>query len=101
MYVISISTILRFFSGRKPPSRSSRLLLPDWSQEDVQAWLHEEGLVDQLAAVFRGNNVDGAKLAQLSEATALEMGIGEWESAVSVRSTRTPRRTEMAGMKSL
>ncbi|XP_019723731.1 WD repeat, SAM and U-box domain-containing protein 1-like isoform X2 [Hippocampus comes] len=62
--------------GRKPPSRSSRLLLPDWSQEDVhQAWLHEEGLVDELAVVFRGNDLDGAKFAQLSEATALEMGI--------------------------
>ncbi|XP_057709435.1 WD repeat, SAM and U-box domain-containing protein 1-like isoform X2 [Corythoichthys intestinalis] len=61
--------------GRKQPSRSSRSLLPDWSREDVQDWLREEGLDAELAAVFQANGVDGRQLEQLSEDAVLKMGI--------------------------
>nr|XP_057938183.1 WD repeat, SAM and U-box domain-containing protein 1-like [Doryrhamphus excisus] len=60
--------------GRKQQASFSRLLLPDWSEEDVQAWLREEGL-DELLTIFRANNMDGAELSQLSKETAMEMGI--------------------------
>lgn len=63
------------FAGRKLPGHS-RLLVADWSEEDVQTWLCEEGL-QELVSVFKANNIDGAELSQLNKETATELGIGE------------------------
>ncbi|XP_035531878.1 WD repeat, SAM and U-box domain-containing protein 1-like [Morone saxatilis] len=59
--------------GRKLPGHS-RLLVADWSEEDVQTWLCEEGL-QELVSIFKANNIDGAELSQLSKETATELGI--------------------------
>ncbi|XP_065818590.1 WD repeat, SAM and U-box domain-containing protein 1-like isoform X1 [Labrus bergylta] len=59
--------------GRKLPGHS-RLLLTDWSEEDVQTWLCEEGL-QELVSVFKGNNMDGPELNKLNKETAAELGI--------------------------
>lgn len=59
--------------GRKLPGHS-RLLLADWSEEDVRAWLLEEGL-QELVSIFKANNIDGVELGRLSKETAKEMGI--------------------------
>lgn len=64
-----------FFTGRKLPGHS-RLQLADWSEEDVQTWLCEEGL-EELISVFKANNIDRAELIQLKKETATELGIGE------------------------
>uniref|UniRef100_A0A3B4YYP2 WD repeat, SAM and U-box domain-containing protein 1 n=1 Tax=Stegastes partitus TaxID=144197 RepID=A0A3B4YYP2_9TELE len=52
----------------------SRLLPADWSEEDVQTWLSEEGL-EELVNIFKANNIDGPELIQLNKETAAEMGI--------------------------
>ncbi|XP_041663784.1 WD repeat, SAM and U-box domain-containing protein 1-like [Cheilinus undulatus] len=59
--------------GRKLPGHS-RLLLADWSEEDVQTWLCEEGL-KELNSIFKVNNIDGAELNKLNKETAAELGI--------------------------
>ncbi|CAK6954098.1 WD repeat%2C SAM and U-box domain-containing protein 1-like [Scomber scombrus] len=59
--------------GRKLPGHS-RLLLADWSEEDVQTWLCEEGL-EELISVFKVNNMDGPELSQLDKETSAELGI--------------------------
>ncbi|XP_029980330.1 WD repeat, SAM and U-box domain-containing protein 1 isoform X1 [Sphaeramia orbicularis] len=58
---------------RKLPGHS-RLLLADWSEEDVQNWLSEEGL-EELVSIFKTNNIDGPELNQMSKETAAELGI--------------------------
>ena len=71
------------FAGRKLPGHSS-LLLADWTEQDVQAWLCEEGL-KELVTTFKANNIDGPELNQLSKETVAEMGIGEdgiWKDVV-------------------
>uniref|UniRef100_A0A8C4E761 WD repeat, SAM and U-box domain-containing protein 1 n=1 Tax=Dicentrarchus labrax TaxID=13489 RepID=A0A8C4E761_DICLA len=50
------------------------LLVADWSEEDVQTWLCEEGL-QELVSIFKANNIDGAELSQLNKAAATELGI--------------------------
>lgn len=52
------------------------MLLTDWSEDDVQTWLRDEGLVE-LVSVFKANNIDGPELSQLNKETAAELGIGE------------------------
>uniref|UniRef100_A0A4W6FRH3 WD repeat, SAM and U-box domain-containing protein 1 n=1 Tax=Lates calcarifer TaxID=8187 RepID=A0A4W6FRH3_LATCA len=52
----------------------SRLLVADWSEEDVQTWLCEEGL-EELVCNFKANNIDGPELSQLNKETAAELGI--------------------------
>ncbi|XP_030283655.1 WD repeat, SAM and U-box domain-containing protein 1 isoform X1 [Sparus aurata] len=59
--------------GRKLPGHS-RLLLADWSEEDVQTWLCKEGL-QELVSIFKANNIDGAELSRLNKETAAELGI--------------------------
>ncbi|TMS06716.1 WD repeat, SAM and U-box domain-containing protein 1 [Larimichthys crocea] len=59
--------------GRNLPGHS-RLLVADWSEEDVQTWLCEEGL-QELVSIFKANNIDGAELSQLDKETASELGI--------------------------
>ncbi|XP_034550343.1 WD repeat, SAM and U-box domain-containing protein 1-like [Notolabrus celidotus] len=59
--------------GRKLPGHS-RLLLADWSEEDVQAWLCKEGL-QELVSIFKANNIDGPELNKLNKETAAELGI--------------------------
>ncbi|XP_075335864.1 WD repeat, SAM and U-box domain-containing protein 1 [Odontesthes bonariensis] len=59
--------------GRKLPGHSS-LLLADWTEQDVQAWLCEEGL-KELVTTFKANNIDGPELNQLSKETVVELGI--------------------------
>uniref|UniRef100_A0A4W6FR40 WD repeat, SAM and U-box domain-containing protein 1 n=1 Tax=Lates calcarifer TaxID=8187 RepID=A0A4W6FR40_LATCA len=53
---------------------SMRLLVADWSEEDVQTWLCEEGL-EELVCNFKANNIDGPELSQLNKETAAELGI--------------------------
>ncbi|KAI3356189.1 hypothetical protein L3Q82_017447 [Scortum barcoo] len=66
--------LLCVFAGRKLPGHS-RLLVADWSEEDVQVWLREEGL-QELVSIFKtNNNIDGPELGQLNKETAAELGI--------------------------
>ncbi|XP_069009819.1 WD repeat, SAM and U-box domain-containing protein 1-like [Embiotoca jacksoni] len=60
--------------GRKLPGHFRLLLLADWSEEDVQTWLNEEGL-EELVSIFKANNMDGPELIQLNKETATELGI--------------------------
>ncbi|XP_070696971.1 WD repeat, SAM and U-box domain-containing protein 1 isoform X2 [Pempheris klunzingeri] len=46
----------------------SKLLVSDWSEEDVSAWLVEEGL-GGLVDKFRANNIDGTELLSLTKET--------------------------------
>ncbi|KAM3861957.1 WD repeat, SAM and U-box domain-containing protein 1-like [Diretmus argenteus] len=55
--------------------RNSRLLVADWSEEDVGTWLREEGL-EKLVSIFKANNIDGPELTRLNEDTVVELGIG-------------------------
>ncbi|KAJ8282379.1 hypothetical protein COCON_G00048980 [Conger conger] len=53
----------------------SRLLVCDWSEEDVSAWLSAEGL-EVLVGSFKANNIDGGELISLTKDTlASEMNI--------------------------
>ncbi|XP_037835833.1 WD repeat, SAM and U-box domain-containing protein 1 isoform X2 [Kryptolebias marmoratus] len=59
------------------PAGRTRLLVADWSEADVSAWLQEEGLAG-LVDTFRANNMDGAELLRLTKETlASELGVGE------------------------
>uniref|UniRef100_A0A665UWC2 WD repeat, SAM and U-box domain-containing protein 1 n=1 Tax=Echeneis naucrates TaxID=173247 RepID=A0A665UWC2_ECHNA len=62
------------FSYRRKLPGHSRLLLADWSEEDVQSWLCEEGL-EELVGNCKANNIDGLELSQLNKETAAELGI--------------------------
>ncbi|XP_035485020.1 WD repeat, SAM and U-box domain-containing protein 1 isoform X2 [Scophthalmus maximus] len=53
--------------GRTPAGRS-KLLVTDWSEEDVSEWLAEEGL-GGLVDKFRANNIDGTELLSLTKET--------------------------------
>ncbi|XP_066544279.1 WD repeat, SAM and U-box domain-containing protein 1 isoform X2 [Amia ocellicauda] len=59
-----------------------RLSVTEWSEEDVLAWLCEEGL-EQLTSIFKANNIDGAELMNLNKetlASALKIVLtGAWE----------------------
>ncbi|CAJ1049511.1 WD repeat%2C SAM and U-box domain-containing protein 1 isoform X2 [Xyrichtys novacula] len=46
----------------------SKLLVGDWSEEDVSVWLVEEGL-GGLVEKFRANNIDGTELLSLTKET--------------------------------
>ncbi|XP_027879728.1 WD repeat, SAM and U-box domain-containing protein 1-like isoform X1 [Xiphophorus couchianus] len=59
--------------GRKLPGHS-RLLLADWTEEDVQSWLCEERL-DELVMIFKANNIDGSEVNHMSKETVAELGI--------------------------
>ena len=77
---LSLSACLTLFllsvsSGRTAAGRS-RLLVTDWSEEDVGAWLVEEGL-EGLAVTFRANNIDGAELLRMTKETLVELRVGE------------------------
>uniref|UniRef100_A0A8C9ZWM4 WD repeat, SAM and U-box domain-containing protein 1 n=1 Tax=Sander lucioperca TaxID=283035 RepID=A0A8C9ZWM4_SANLU len=63
---LSVSLCLTL-SGRTSAGRS-KLLVSDWSEGDVSAWLVDEnleGLVDK----FRANNIDGTELLSLTKET--------------------------------
>lgn len=63
-------------AGPKLPGHS-RLLVCDWSEEDVSAWLCAEGL-EALVDTFKANNIDGGELVSLTKDTLVsEMKIGE------------------------
>lgn len=63
-------------TGRASAGRS-KLLVADWSEEDVSEWLVEEGL-QGLVDKFRTNNIDGTELLSLTKETlASELHIGE------------------------
>ncbi|KAK2853859.1 hypothetical protein Q5P01_006520 [Channa striata] len=53
--------------GRTLAGRS-KLLVSDWSEEDVSEWLAEEGL-RALVDKFRANNIDGTELLSLTKET--------------------------------
>ncbi|XP_060774657.1 WD repeat, SAM and U-box domain-containing protein 1 [Neoarius graeffei] len=52
-------------AGRKWPCHS-RLLVNDWSEDDVSSWLREVGL-ESLVQTFKANNIDGAELLMLNK----------------------------------
>uniref|UniRef100_A0A3B4VE86 WD repeat, SAM and U-box domain-containing protein 1 n=1 Tax=Seriola dumerili TaxID=41447 RepID=A0A3B4VE86_SERDU len=54
-------------SGRNSAGRL-KLLVTDWSEEDVSEWLVEEGL-ERLVDKFRANNIDGTELLSLTKET--------------------------------
>nr|XP_023695716.1 WD repeat, SAM and U-box domain-containing protein 1-like isoform X1 [Paramormyrops kingsleyae] len=60
-----ISGVARDSCGRCAVGRSS-LPVSRWSEEDVLAWLREEGLA-ALESSFRANNIDGAELLCLDK----------------------------------
>uniref|UniRef100_A0A8C7YQE5 WD repeat, SAM and U-box domain-containing protein 1 n=1 Tax=Oryzias sinensis TaxID=183150 RepID=A0A8C7YQE5_9TELE len=67
-------TVASFSNNRRKLPVHCRLLLADWTEEDVQNWLCEEGL-EKLVDVFKANNVDGEELSRLSKETVTELGI--------------------------
>lgn len=74
-------------AGRKWPGHS-RLTVSDWSEDDVSAWLREEGL-ESLVDTFKANNIDGAELLSLSkESLSSELRIGN-----STHSTHIPQHS--------
>ncbi|XP_053295120.1 WD repeat, SAM and U-box domain-containing protein 1 [Pleuronectes platessa] len=60
------------YTGRKLPGHF-RPLVADWSEGDVQTWLHEEEL-EPLVGNFKAN-IDGPELSRLNKETASELGI--------------------------
>ncbi|CAL9701472.1 unnamed protein product [Knipowitschia caucasica] len=46
----------------------SKLLVSDWSEEDVSVWLGDEGL-EGLVEAFKANNIDGTELLGLTKET--------------------------------
>uniref|UniRef100_A0A8B9KIS9 WD repeat, SAM and U-box domain-containing protein 1 n=1 Tax=Astyanax mexicanus TaxID=7994 RepID=A0A8B9KIS9_ASTMX len=57
--------LLLCLTGRKWPGHS-RLMVSEWSEDDVLSWLREEGL-ESLIDTFKANNIDGAELLSLSK----------------------------------
>lgn len=53
--------------GRKACGHS-RLMVSEWSEEEVLAWLREEGL-EAVTDAFKSNNIDGEELLSLSKET--------------------------------
>ncbi|XP_033839066.1 WD repeat, SAM and U-box domain-containing protein 1 isoform X2 [Periophthalmus magnuspinnatus] len=49
-------------------SGPSKLMVSDWSEEDVSLWLGEEGL-EGLVETFKSNNIDGTELLSLTKET--------------------------------
>lgn len=43
-------------------------MVSEWSEEDVLAWLREEGL-EAVIDVFKSNNIDGEELLSLTKET--------------------------------
>ncbi|XP_029937246.1 WD repeat, SAM and U-box domain-containing protein 1-like [Myripristis murdjan] len=70
---IEAETTQTVCQGRKLPGHS-RLLVADWSEEDVGTWLREEGL-EELVSILKVNNIDGPELSQLNKETVAELGI--------------------------
>lgn len=62
------------FADGRTSAGQSRLLVSDWSEEDVSAWLVEEGL-EGLVDIFRANNMDGTELLSLTKDTLVELHI--------------------------
>ncbi|XP_026175589.1 WD repeat, SAM and U-box domain-containing protein 1 [Mastacembelus armatus] len=60
-------TALKSSDGTKSAGRL-KLLVSDWSEEDVSEWLVEEGL-GGLVDKFRANNIDGTELLSLTKET--------------------------------
>lgn len=52
-------------------------MVSEWSEEDVLAWLREEGL-ESVIDVFKSNNIDGEELLSLTKDTlSSELHIGK------------------------
>uniref|UniRef100_A0A672KGC7 WD repeat, SAM and U-box domain-containing protein 1 n=1 Tax=Sinocyclocheilus grahami TaxID=75366 RepID=A0A672KGC7_SINGR len=63
-------------SGGRKSSGHSRLMVSEWSEEDVLAWLREEGL-EAVIDMFKSNNIDGEELLSLTKETlSSELHIG-------------------------
>lgn len=78
-HVHSTTSLSRLSTARGgPPARRSALLVSNWSEEDVSAWLREDEALAVLVDKFRANNIDGTELLQLTKETlASELCIGE------------------------
>ncbi|KAJ8394533.1 hypothetical protein AAFF_G00045430 [Aldrovandia affinis] len=73
--VLAVGAANASCEGRKQQTGRLRQLVCDWSEEDVSAWLRDEGL-EPLVRTFRDNNIDGVELLGLSkEALASELNI--------------------------
>lgn len=72
-----LSVSLSLPLAERTPASRSKLLVSDWSEGDVSAWLVEEGL-QGLVDKFRANNIDGTELLSLTKETLTsELHIGE------------------------
>ncbi|KAJ3594104.1 hypothetical protein NHX12_006436 [Muraenolepis orangiensis] len=74
--LVKIWTVFWTSAGGRTAAGRSRLLVSDWSEEDVGAWLTEEGL-EGLVDTFRANNIDGAELLGVTKETLVELHVGE------------------------
>lgn len=82
---------LRFAPPGRTAAGRSNLLISDWSEEDVSAWLQEEGL-GGLVDKFRANDIDGTELLRLTKETlASELHIGETDTRCSATQCRSGR----------
>ncbi|XP_029353257.1 WD repeat, SAM and U-box domain-containing protein 1 isoform X2 [Echeneis naucrates] len=63
----TVESLLTSSEGKASAGRLN-LLVADWSEEDVSAWLVDEGL-HQLVDKFRDNNIDGTELLSLTKET--------------------------------
>ncbi|XP_076011436.1 WD repeat, SAM and U-box domain-containing protein 1 [Genypterus blacodes] len=74
-------------------SGRSKLLVSDWSEEDVSVWLVDEGL-EALVEKFKANNIDGTELLTLTkEALASELNV----ESVGLRSKVMRKLEELKG----
>lgn len=64
---LNVESALTSEEGRASSGRS-KLLVGDWSEEDVSLWLVEEGL-EGLVEAFRANDIDGTELLSLTKET--------------------------------
>lgn len=58
-------------------------MVSEWSEEDVLAWLREEGL-EAVIDVFKSNNIDGEELLSLTKETlSSELHIGKMNAHIT------------------
>ncbi|CAL8350869.1 unnamed protein product [Merluccius merluccius] len=84
--------IITNINGRTAAGQS-RLMVADWSEDDVGAWLAEEGL-EGLTDTFRANNIDGAELLAMTKDTLVELRV----ESVGLRSKVLRKIAELKGV---
>lgn len=66
--IVSLTRTVVILSLRQEACGHSRLMVSEWSEEEVLAWLREEGL-EAVTDAFKSNNIDGEELLSLSKET--------------------------------